>query len=302
MRGVSKGIFNRSRNLNSNSMADTATPFPPPVCNGFPRRIVCLSAEAADWLWRLGAWDSVVGVTAYFEPPPGAPAKPRVSGFSSAQLQPILHLQPDLVITFSDVQAGIAAQLVSHGCPVLATNQRTLAEAESTLALLARLVNRSDAGETLLREFRALLAPATAPLRRPRVYFEEWNAPLITGIAWVSELIERAGGTDVFGSLSRHRAAPDRIVTAAQVRAANPEIIFASWCGQPVNLAAFGARPGWREIAAIRTGAVQEIRSADLLQPGFGLARGYAQLRRHIENWATAVAGNFNQLHGSTPR
>jgi iron complex transport system substrate-binding protein len=247
-----------------------------------PQRIVCLSAEAADWLWRLGAWDSVVGVTVYFEPPPGAAPKPCVSGFSSASLMPILQLDPDLVITFSDVQAGLAAQLISRGCPVLATNQRTLAEIDTTLALLARIVARSVAGETLLRKFRDKLAPVVAPLRRPRIYFEEWNDPLITGIAWVSELIERAGGEDVFAGLRSQRAAPDRIVASEQVRRADPEIIFASWCGKPVNPVAIASRSGWNDIPAVRENRIHEIPGADILQPGFRLGRGYKQMKRHI--------------------
>lgn len=249
-----------------------------------PQRIVCLSAEAADWLWRLGAWDSVVGVTAYFEPPLGVAPKPRVSGFSSASLTPILQLDPDLVITFSDVQAGIAGALVNRGIPVLATNQRTLAEIEATLGLLARVVDRAAAGETLLREFRERLAPVSVPSHRPRVYFEEWNDPLITGIAWVSELIERAGGADVFAESKIQRAAPDRVVTPEQVRAADPEIIFASWCGRPVDKAAIISRPGWNEISAVREHRIFEIPGADILQPGFGLVHGYEQLKRHIEN------------------
>jgi iron complex transport system substrate-binding protein len=249
-----------------------------------PQRIVCLSAEAADWLWRLGAWDAVVGVTAYFEQPPEAPPKPRVGGFSSASLTPILQLNPDLVITFSDVQAGIAGALVNRGVPVLATNQRPLEEIETNLALLARVVDRSVAGETLLHEFRERLAPVAALPRRPRVYFEEWNDPLITGIAWVSELIERAGGIDVFAELKIQRAAPNRVVTPEQVRAANPEIIFASWCGKPVDKGAIVSRPGWNEIDAVREKQIHEIPSDDILQPGFRLVRGYEQLKRHIEN------------------
>ncbi len=247
-----------------------------------PQRIVCLSAEAADWFWRLGAWDAVGGVTVYFEPPPGATPKPRVSGFSSANLTPILQLEPDLVVTFSDVQAGLAAQLVHRGCNVLATNQRTLVEIEVTLASLARLVDRAEPAAALLKDFRDRLAPVTTPSHRPRVYFEEWNDPLITGIAWVSELIERAGGTDVFADFRNRRAAPDRVVTAEQVRAADPEIIFASWCGKPVDVAAIAARPGWRDITAVQERRIHEIPSADILQPGFRLVQGYEQLKRQI--------------------
>jgi iron complex transport system substrate-binding protein len=248
-----------------------------------PQRVVCLSAEAADWLWRIGAWKNVAGVTAYFIAPADAPPKPRVSGFSSANIGEIEKLEPDLVITFSDVQAQLAAALVQRGLPVLATNQRTLAEIEATLALLARVVGREAEGEAVLKEFRARLAPVEKIVSRPRVYFEEWNDPLVSGIAWVSELIERAGGDDLFADLRTQRAASKRIVSPEQICRANPQMIFASWCGQPVSVATIGARPGWNELSAVRAGCVHEIPSADILQPGFRLVHGYEQIKRHLQ-------------------
>ncbi|MEJ0088438.1 MAG: helical backbone metal receptor [Limisphaerales bacterium] len=196
--------------------------------NQIPQRIVCLSAEVADWLWRIGAWECVAGVTAYFTRPGEATPKPRVSGFSSANLDQIAKLNPDLIITFSDVQAALATELIQHGFSVLATNQRTLAETEATLALLARIVDCERTGEKLLEEFRERLAPVKNNSSRARVYFEEWNDPLISGIAWVSELIERAGGEDIFSHLRTERAAAERVVSAGQILQANPEIIFAS--------------------------------------------------------------------------
>src|SRR2546426_8760878 len=147
------------------------------MINRLPHRIVCLSAEAADWLWRIGAWGNVVGVTTFFTPPPDAPSKPRVSAFSTARLDEIAALNPDLVITFSDVQAHFAEELIKRGFPVIATNQRTLAEIEATLSLLARVVNCEARGEEHLSEFRRRLAPAKTIAARPRVYFEEWNDP-----------------------------------------------------------------------------------------------------------------------------
>jgi iron complex transport system substrate-binding protein len=245
-----------------------------------PQRIVCLSAEAADWLWRIGAWESVAGVTAYFTQPNDTQPKPRVSGFSSANLKEITKLNPDLIITFSDVQAKLAAELIQRGFPVFATNQRTLAETEATLALLARVVNREREGETLLNEFRERLLPVENVMRRSRVYFEEWNDPLISGIAWVSELIERAGGEDIFANLRIKRAAPERVVSPEQIRRANPEIIFASWCGEPVQAAQIAARLGWNDLAAVRKNRIHEIASEDILQPGFRLVYGYEQMKR----------------------
>ncbi len=247
-----------------------------------PERIICLSAEAADWLWRIGAWNSVVGVTAFFEQPAGLPAKPRVSGFSTVRMKEIEALNPDLVITFSDVQAELAAEILKQGFSVLATNQRTLAETEATLALLGRVVGCEVEAERLLAEFRERLAPASNGSEKPRVYFEEWDDPLVSGIAWVNELIERAGGVDVFAELRSKRAARERVVSPEQVCRANPEIIFASWCGKPVNRAAIASRPGWQEIAAVRGGQIHEIPGEDILQPGFRLVYGYEYLKRVI--------------------
>jgi iron complex transport system substrate-binding protein len=245
-----------------------------------PQRIVCLSAEAADWLWRIGAWKQVAGVTAFFKPPPRVPSKPRVSGFSSANLAQITRLNPDLIITFSDVQAQLAAELIRRGFPVVATNQRTLAEIESTLAMLARIVNRERQGEKLLKEFRKKITPQKNIQHRPRIYFEEWNEPLISGIAWVSELIERAGGNDVFAKLRSQRAASARVVTSEQVCRADPEIILASWCGKPVQAEQIAARPGWNKVTAVREKRIYEIASDDVLQPGFRLIYGYEQMKK----------------------
>jgi iron complex transport system substrate-binding protein len=250
--------------------------------NRVPQRIVCLSAESADWLWRIGAWDRVVGVTGFFQPPANTPPKPRVSGFSTARVREIVELAPDLVITFSDVQACIAADLIKAGLPVLATNQRTLAEIEATLRLLGRAVGCEDASERLLDEFRAALAAVPRSGPRPRVYFEEWNEPLISGIAWVSELIERAGGRDIFAHLQSMRAASERVVTSEQIVAADPEIIFASWCGKPVHLPDLAGRDGWSRVSAVIRGAIHEIPSEDILVPGFPLAQGFKRLKEAL--------------------
>jgi len=244
-----------------------------------PERIVCLSAEAADWLWRIGAWGSVAGVTAFFTPPEEAAAKPRVSGFSTARLDEIAALCPDLAITFSDVQAQISADLIKRGFAVLATNQRTLAEIEDTLLLLGRIVAREGEAEQLLREFRERLEPVKDVRNRPRVYFEEWNDPLISGICWVSELIERAGGFDIFAGMKTKRAAPERVVSTEEICRADPEIIVASWCGKPVQPDAIASRAGWSEIGAVRAGRIHEIGGEDILQPGYRLVYGYERLK-----------------------
>ena len=248
-----------------------------------PQRIVCLSAEAADWLCRIDAWDQVVGVSAFFNAPPDAAPKPCVSGFSSGRMDDIVRLKPDLAITFSDVQATLAAELIQRGIPVIATNQRTLAETESTLSLLARVVNRQSQAEPWLKKFRECLAPEPAAGPRPRIYFEEWLDPLVSGIGWVSELIERAGGCDVFGHLRAKASAKDRVIEAEQVRHANPEIILASWCGRAFRSEIMTSREGWQQIDAIQNGCVFEIPAEDILQPGFRLVFGYERIKQHLK-------------------
>ena len=249
-------------------------------------RIVCLSAESADWLWRIGAWEQVAGVTSFFTHPPGAAPKPRVSGFSTGRLDEIAKLDPDLIITFSDVQAQLAADLVKRGFAVLATNQRTLAEIESTLELLGRIAGHEKQAQQALHELRARLAPVKSSAPRPRVYFEEWNDPLVSGICWVSELIERAGGSDAFADLRTKRAALERVISPEQVAAADPDIIIASWCGKPVEPKQIAGREGWKNLRAVRSNRIHEIASEDILQPGFRLAFGYDLLKQLLSDHA----------------
>jgi iron complex transport system substrate-binding protein len=244
-----------------------------------PERIVCLSAEAADWFCRIGAWERVAGVTAFFTVPPECAPKPRVGGFSTAQFDDIETLRPELIITFSDVQAPLASELVRRGFAVLATNQRTLAEIEATLALLARVVDAEAEGNRWLAEFRRRLAPVSRVKSRPRVYFEEWNDPLVTGIAWVSELIERAGGRDVFTEMRPKGSAMERVVSPEQVCERDPEIILASWCGRPVLIDEIKKRRGWNKLVAVHKERIHELAGGDILQPGFRLVEGYERMK-----------------------
>jgi len=248
-----------------------------------PSRIVCLSAESADWLWRIGAWESVVGVTAFFTIPEDAKPKPRIGGFSTAQFDEIAELEPDLIVAFSDVQAPLLTELMRRGFAVLGTNQRTLAEIAATLALLGRMVGHEPESARWLREFQTRLAPVERVRVRPRIYFEEWNDPLVSGIAWVSELIERAGGKDVFSELRAKRAAAERVVESDEVRHRNPEIILASWCGRGVRMSEIVARPGWHEIAAVKKQRIYEIHSSEILQPGFRLVEGYERITQLLK-------------------
>jgi iron complex transport system substrate-binding protein len=249
-----------------------------------PQRIVCLSAEAADWLWRIGAWDQVAGVSSFFKRPKDLKAKPCVGGFSTARISQVENLNPDLIITFSDVQIPFTAELIRRGFPVLATNQRTLREIENTLAMLASIVGHEEEGKRLLKYFEKCLSPLKKAARLPRVYFEEWNEPLVTGISWISELIERAGGKDIFQHLRNKKAACERIVPPDEIMRHNPQIIFASWCGRPVRIGEIKNRTGWSELAAIENNQVFEVAAEDILQPGYRLVYGYEKIKQLIDS------------------
>ncbi len=247
-------------------------------------RIVCLSAEAADICAQIGAWDDIVAVSA-FAPQSGLARRTVIGGFSTADCDRIVGLAPDLIITFSDVQAEFAAQLIRAGCTVLATNQRTLAEVAQTIRIIGGTLGRSAAAETLattfLHDIEALTTDASP---RPRVYFEEWPEPMISAIGWVGELIERGGGDDVFAA-RRGKASRERVVAAEEVIAANPDVIVASWCGKPVDLASIRQRPCFGEISAVRHGELHAVDSDILLQPGPRLLCGARELRRIFDKW-----------------
>ena len=242
-----------------------------------PDRIVCLTEETVETLYLLGAADRIVGVTGYaVRPARVRREKPRVGAFTSADIPKILDLSPDLVLTFSDLQADIARALIAEGVTVIAYNQRDIAGILAMIRHLGATVGRAARAETLAEGYAARLAEIAASAEdrvgrsgwRPRVYFEEWDAPQIAGIKWVSELIEVAGGTDVFPTKARAKAATDRIVTSAEVIHAAPELILASWCGKKVRPERIVARPGWDAIPAVARGAIVEIKSPLILQPG----------------------------------
>jgi iron complex transport system substrate-binding protein len=224
-----------------------------------------------------------VGVTGFAVTPPAVRRKPRVSGFSSVNYDKVEALKPDLVITFSDVQAEAAKELVRRGHVVLATNQRSLAQIFETIELIGRVIGREPQAEKLVARMRSeIFRRRAGRSRRPRVYFEEWNDPLISGIRWVGELIEAAGGEDIFSELRTCPRAPDRVVTGAEVIRRQPEIMVASWCGKKVNFDEVRRRPGWEAIPAVRAGRLYEIKSAHVLQPGLSLIHGFRRLREII--------------------
>jgi iron complex transport system substrate-binding protein len=240
----------------------------------YPERIVCLTEESTETLYLLGEERRIVGISGYTVRPPRARReKPRVSAFLSAKLEKIVSLKPDLVIGFSDLQADIARDLAKAGLNVLIFNQRSVEEILSMILTLSSLVGQSDKGAALVRNLEDGLArireQASAFPRRPRVYFEEWDEPMISGIRWVSELIEIAGGEDVFSEQSRSQAATGRIVRSFdEVIARQPEIIIGSWCGKKFRPERVAARPGWDRISAVRENQLFEVKSADILQPG----------------------------------
>ncbi len=261
----------------------------------FPRRIVCLTDETTETLYLLGEQDRIVGVSGYTTRPPEARRKPRVSAFRNAKFDAILELKPDLVLTFSDVQAEITRELVLRGVTVLNFNQRSIREVLEMIAVLARIVGKAEVGaalvESIARGLEKIARGASAFPWRPRVYFEEWNDPLITGIEWVEELIEIAGGIPIFPELRGRGKAKDRVVDAAEVAARDPEVILASWCGCKVNMGQIAARPGWAQTSAVRNGHVYEIKSAIILQPGpASLTDGARQMHAILARVAGAEA------------
>ncbi|MBI3434393.1 MAG: ABC transporter substrate-binding protein [Proteobacteria bacterium] len=238
-----------------------------------PARIVCLTEETVETLYLLGEDARIVGVSGYaVRPARVRKEKPRVAAFTSADTGKILALAPDLVLTFSDLQADIVAELVRHGVAVHAFNQRDIAGIFAMIGMLGAIVDAQARAASLIADLAARLARAregAARLaHRPRVFFEEWDDPLICGIGWVSELIEAAGGIDVFATRAKEKGARGRIVTGDEVIAARPDVIIGSWCGKKFVPAKVAARPGFADIAAVRGGWLREIKSPLILQPG----------------------------------
>lgn len=236
-----------------------------------PERIVCLTEETVETLYLLGEEERIVGVSGYaVRPARVRREKPRVAAFTSADTAKILALRPDLVLTFSDLQADIVAELVRAGVAVHAFNQRSIAGILDMIRLTGALVGAADRAEALVARYAARIEEVAAVPRpsRPRVWFEEWDDPLISGIGWVSELVTIAGGRDVFPGLARQGRAVDRIVAPEAVIAAAPEVILGSWCGKRLRPEKIAARPGWDAIPAVRAGRIHEIKSPLILQPG----------------------------------
>ncbi|RKI59067.1 cobalamin-binding protein [Corallococcus sp. AB049A] len=252
-----------------------------------PRRVVCLTEETTEVLYRIGAGDLVVGVSGFTVRPPEARKKPRVSSFLDANFERILELKPDLVLGFSDLQADIGRELCKRGVPVYLFNQRSLAEILQAVRLTGALVGRAEAAEALALELEKNLerhsdAAQSLP-RRPRIFFEEWHEPLISGIRWCSELVEVVGGVDVCQESRASQGAKGRIFDPEEVARRDPEGVIASWCGRKARREKIASRPGWAGVRAVVDDQLYEVRSSYILQPGpAALSDGVEQLARIV--------------------
>lgn len=258
----------------------------------FPRRIVCLTTETTEIAFLLGAGDRVVGVPGTARRPEAARERARVGGFTTFRMDRILELRPDLVLAFSDLQRDVVSELIAAGVNVLCTNQRSFDEVLAAILLIGGALGCERAARDLIAdmrdEVRQVREYSSVWPDRPRVYFEEWVDPLITGIGWVSDLVEIAGGTDIFAELREARSARERIVAPDEVVRRDPQIILASWCGKPVDVAAITGRPGWAAVSAVASGRVYEIDGADVLAPGPSLMHGLRRIHEIIHAFQDA--------------
>jgi iron complex transport system substrate-binding protein len=255
-----------------------------------PERIVCLTEETTETLYLLGEERRIVGISGYtVRPPQARREKPRVSAFLSAKTEKILDLKPDLVLGFSDLQADISKDLVKAGLNVVIFNQRSVEEILGMIQMLASMVGVPEKGERLVASLESNLQEIrkTAPRRRPKVYFEEWDEPMISGIRWVSELIEIAGGEDIFPELSSSQGAAGRIHDGSKVIERKPDVILGSWCGKKFRPERVKVRPGWQSVPALMNDQLFEIKSAEILQPGpAALTDGVRHIHEILARWA----------------
>jgi len=277
------------------------------MASSYPQRIVCLTEETTETLYLLGEEARIVGISGFTVRPPRARReKPRVSAFTSAKIDRIAELKPDLVLGFSDLQADIAAELVRLGIEVHVFNHRSVAEILRMIALLGGMVGCEAKARSLVEQLEAGLdgvrTSAARFTRRPRVYFEEWDEPQISGITWVSELVGIAGGDDCFPELARESLGKNRIIAdPLEVPRRSPEVIFGSWCGKKFRPETVAARPGWSDVPAVRNGHLYEIKSSIILQPGpAALTDGLAELHRRLASWECG-AGPGNRENSRDP-
>lgn len=253
----------------------------------FPQRVVCLTAETAEIAFTLGAGDRVVGVPGTARRPEAVRDRARVGGFTTFRTDKILALEPDLVLAFSDLQREVVGELIATGVAVLCTNQRSFDDVLRAILLIGGALGLEPAARGLVDDMRDEVKQvreySSGWPDPPRVYFEEWMDPMIAGIRWVSEIIEIAGGLDVFHELRERGEARDRVVSAEEVARRDPQIILASWCGKPVDAAAIAARPGWQRVSAVATGEIHAIPGEDVLAPGPSLMHGLRRIHEIIQ-------------------
>ncbi|SFK70949.1 cobalamin-binding protein [Rhodanobacter glycinis] len=260
--------------------------------DGYPQRIVCLTEEPTEALYALGEQDRIVGISGFTVRPPRArKEKPKVSAFTSAKIGEILKLEPDLAIGFSDIQADIARELIKAGVEVWISNHRSVDGILAYIRRLGAMVGTHEKAEAYAQRAEAHIATVRAAAaklpRRPKVYFEEWDEPIITGIRWVAELVGIAGGDDCFPELARESLAKQRILpNGDEVVRRAPDIILGSWCGKRFRPEKVAARPGWDTIPAVRDGELHEIKSPIILQPGpAALFDGLDAIHAVIADW-----------------
>jgi iron complex transport system substrate-binding protein len=258
-----------------------------------PQRIACLSTETVEVLYALGEQERIAGISGFtVKPPQARKEKPKISGFSTARIDKILAVEPDLVLAYSNLQAEIGHELVSAGLPVYAFNQHTVDGILAMIASVGRLVGAEEKALAMVDELEAIIAAAQSAAaqlpRRPRVYFEEWNEPLMSGIGWASELIALAGGEDIFADLAVHHSARQRIIAdPLEVVRRAPDIIIGSWCGKHFQPEHVTSRPGWDAVPAVANGQLHELKSAVILTPGpSAISEGLPALARIFSAWA----------------
>jgi iron complex transport system substrate-binding protein len=253
----------------------------------FPERVVCLSADTAEVAFAVGAGDRVVGVPGTVRRPAEARERPRIGGFTTFRLDRILALRPDLALACSDLQADVVRELVRAAVPVVAVNPRSIRDIFQAILVVGGALGCEGGARAVVAdlqdEIRQVREFSSAWTARPRVYVEEWDAPPVAGIRWVSELVEIAGGQDVFPELRERPAAAGRVVDPAEVVRRDPEVVVASWCGKPVDLEAIRRRPGWAEVSAVRRGQVYALPSEDLLVPGPSIVHGLRALHELVQ-------------------
>lgn len=259
--------------------------------NNLPQRIICLTTETVEVLYLLGEQDRIVGISGYTTRPAIArKEKPKVSAFTTAKIDKILELKPDLILGFSNLQADIAAELIKAGIEVHVFNQRSTADILRMIITTGRLVGATEKAEKLVKDLQAQMITArktadTLP-RKPKVYFEEWNEPMMCSIRWAAELIDITGGEDCFPELSQFHNAGERVVTPTQVLERMPDIIIGSWCGKKFQPEEIKSREGWSAIPAVKNNMIFEIKSADILQPGPSVfTHGLKQLQAIMQQW-----------------